>query len=278
MASSNRRYPRCSSASTPNATTAVISPAGNIGTPNSRCSPIAAPTNSARSVAIAMISACTHSPRDTGLRKCSRHSSGRSIPVAMPTFADRYCTSIAITFAATTTQARAYPCRAPAAMLVAKLPGSTYATAATNAGPSSATAPRSRPRERSAATPPSATGASAEAAARVAPAGSVDPAGARPVINASPDRRTEAQRLRCAGVRGRLVQPLVQRAELGHQRPAAAPGRLLLGDQRVGGEQQPGHRRPVLKRRAADPQRVDDAQLQHVAVPAVQRVEALVDA
>ena len=72
----------------------------NGGTPNSRLSAIAAPTNSARSVAIAMISACTHRPQVTGRGSASRHSSGRLRPVATPTLADRYCTSIAIRFAA----------------------------------------------------------------------------------------------------------------------------------------------------------------------------------
>ena len=48
-----------------NATTAVISPAASSGTPNSRFRPIAAPTNSARSVAMAISSACTHSSRAT---------------------------------------------------------------------------------------------------------------------------------------------------------------------------------------------------------------------
>ena len=94
------------------------------GTPNSRLSAIAAPTNSARSVAIAMISACTHRPQVTGRGNASRHSSGRLRPVATPTLADRYCTSIAIRFAAMITQTSRKPYFAPPAMLVAKLPGS----------------------------------------------------------------------------------------------------------------------------------------------------------
>jgi hypothetical protein len=57
IASSNLRYPRCSRARMPNATAAVIRPAGNNGTPKSRFNPTAAPTNSARSVAMAMTSA-----------------------------------------------------------------------------------------------------------------------------------------------------------------------------------------------------------------------------
>jgi hypothetical protein len=67
-------------------------------------SAIAAPTNSARSVAMAIASAWSQSPIVTGRLKCSRHSSGRLRPVAMPVLADRYCTSIAIRFAATITQ------------------------------------------------------------------------------------------------------------------------------------------------------------------------------
>jgi len=45
----------------PKATTAVISPAGNSGMPKSRFSAIAAPTNSARSVAMATSSRWIHS-------------------------------------------------------------------------------------------------------------------------------------------------------------------------------------------------------------------------
>ena len=53
----------------PNETTAVIRPAANSGMPKSRLSAIAAPTNSARSVAIATISACTQRPRVTRPRE-----------------------------------------------------------------------------------------------------------------------------------------------------------------------------------------------------------------
>ena len=85
------------------AATAVIRPATNSGTPNRRLSAIAAPTNSARSVAIAISSAWIQSPNETGRAKWSRHSSGRFLPVAMPTLADRYWISIAIRFAASIT-------------------------------------------------------------------------------------------------------------------------------------------------------------------------------
>ena len=74
-------------------------PAWKSGTPKSRLSAIAAPTNSARSVAMAMSSAWIHSPTVTGLRKCSRQSSGRLRPVAMPIFADRFWISIAMRLA-----------------------------------------------------------------------------------------------------------------------------------------------------------------------------------
>jgi hypothetical protein len=88
------------------ATTAVIRPATNSGTPNSRCRAIAAPTNSARSVAMAISSACTQRPQETGRGMCSRHSSGRFLPVAMPTFADRFWISIPIRFASRITHRR----------------------------------------------------------------------------------------------------------------------------------------------------------------------------
>ena len=77
IASSNLRWPRVCSSRIANATTAVIRPATNGGTPKSRFSAIAAPTNSARSVAIAIASACSQSPNVTGFLKCSRQSSGQ---------------------------------------------------------------------------------------------------------------------------------------------------------------------------------------------------------
>ena len=64
---------------------------------------MAAPTNSARSVAMATTSACIHSPKVTGRGIVSRHSSGRLRSEAIPIFAERYCTSMAITLAATIT-------------------------------------------------------------------------------------------------------------------------------------------------------------------------------
>ena len=52
-------------------------PAGSSGTPNSRFSPSAAPRNSATSVDIAMISACTHMPQVNARGKCARIASGQ---------------------------------------------------------------------------------------------------------------------------------------------------------------------------------------------------------
>ena len=71
--------------------------------PNSRLSPSAAPTTSARSVAIATTSAWSQRPIEARRGKFSRQSSGRFLPVAMPSLADWVWISIAIRFAASTT-------------------------------------------------------------------------------------------------------------------------------------------------------------------------------
>ena len=76
IASSKRRKPWVCSSRIANAITPVISPAGSSGTPKSRFSPSAAPRNSATSVDIAMISACTHMPHVNGRGKRSRTTSG----------------------------------------------------------------------------------------------------------------------------------------------------------------------------------------------------------
>ena len=76
----------------------------NSGIPNTRYSPSAAPTNSARSVAIAMSSAWIHKKMTTGRGKRSRQTSGRLRPVAMPSLALIDWTSIAVRLAARTTQ------------------------------------------------------------------------------------------------------------------------------------------------------------------------------
>ena len=125
MASSNGRNPRLCRASSANATIPVMSPPVNSGIPNSRFSAIAPPITSARSVAIATNSACTHIPRDTGRGNRSRHSSGRLLPVASPSFADRVWMSMASRLAPMITHSSRYPNSAPAEKLVAKLPGST---------------------------------------------------------------------------------------------------------------------------------------------------------
>ena len=102
-ARSNGRCPRSCSASSPKATTPVTSPPIGSGSPKSRYSATAPPITSARSVAIATHSACTHSPMLTRRGKVSRQTSGRLRPVASPSLADRDWISIAMTLAATIT-------------------------------------------------------------------------------------------------------------------------------------------------------------------------------
>ena len=100
------RKPRDCKARIRKVTTAVSRPASQSGMPNSRLKPIAAPINSARSVAMATSSISTHIPQTTGLGKWSRQSSARLRPVAIPSLADRHWISIAIRLLATTTQSR----------------------------------------------------------------------------------------------------------------------------------------------------------------------------
>ena len=76
---------------------------GNNGIPKSRLIAIAAPMNSARSVAIAITSACSQSRIETRRGKRSRQTSGRFRPVAIPSFALIDWMSIAIRFAPSTT-------------------------------------------------------------------------------------------------------------------------------------------------------------------------------
>ena len=71
--------------------------------PNRRLSPSAAPTTSAMSHDIATISAWIHMPIDVRREYVSRQASERFLPVAMPSFADWVCTTIAIRFAPRTT-------------------------------------------------------------------------------------------------------------------------------------------------------------------------------
>ena len=106
-------------------TVPVMTPPHSSGTPKSRLSATAPPITSAMSVAIATSSACTqYARRAHGLRMRSPSVSGRLRPVTMPSLADRYWMSQAITLPSTTTQTRRYPKRAPAVMLLATFPGS----------------------------------------------------------------------------------------------------------------------------------------------------------
>ncbi len=87
-----------------NEATPVISAAGKRGIPNKRWKPSAAPMNSARSVAIAISSAWTQRKNVVRRPKRSRQTSGRFMPVAMPSLALSVWISIAIRFETTTTQ------------------------------------------------------------------------------------------------------------------------------------------------------------------------------
>ena len=77
--------------------------AGNRGIPVSSCTPRPAPSSSARSVAIATISAPTQALRTTQRGAPSRMCSGRLRPLTRPSFADCVWITIAARFAATTT-------------------------------------------------------------------------------------------------------------------------------------------------------------------------------
>ena len=69
MTASRWRTPRSSAARIANVTTPVSSPAGSSGMPKSRWKPSAAPTNSARSQAIATASACNQRKMRIGFEK-----------------------------------------------------------------------------------------------------------------------------------------------------------------------------------------------------------------
>ena len=107
IVASSRRNPQTSMLRIANAATPVRIPATHSGRPNTSCRPSAAPTNSARSVAIATASACSHRNTTTRNGNRSRHTSGRLRPVAMPSLALSAWTSIAIRLATATTQSRA---------------------------------------------------------------------------------------------------------------------------------------------------------------------------
>ena len=85
-------------------TVPVMTPPQMSGTPNSRFSATAPPITSARSVAIATSSACSqYARRAHGLRMRPPSTSGRLRPVTMPSFAERYWMSQAMTLPSTTT-------------------------------------------------------------------------------------------------------------------------------------------------------------------------------
>ena len=104
IAASIRRKPPTSIASTANVAAPASSADTHSGRPKTRLSPSAAPVNSARSVAIATASACSHKTMTTPRGSRSLQASGSDMPVAMPSLADSVCTSIAIRFAVSTTQ------------------------------------------------------------------------------------------------------------------------------------------------------------------------------
>ena len=97
----------------------VRMPASQSGIPSSRLKPIAAPRNSARSVAMATISINAHIVQTAPGWNRSRQCSARFLPVAMPSLAERLWSSMAIRLLASTTQSSRYPYCAPAWMLVA---------------------------------------------------------------------------------------------------------------------------------------------------------------
>ena len=64
---------------------------------------------SATSQAIATSSAWSQRPRLVVREKLSRQASGRFLPVTIPSLAERYWISMAMRFAATSTQTSRYP-------------------------------------------------------------------------------------------------------------------------------------------------------------------------
>ena len=106
ITASSRRKPRACSARIANAAALVIRAAGKRGMPKRMLRPIAAPMNSARSVAIAITSAWSQSATLVLRENRSRQTSGRFIPVAIPSFALIDWTTIPIRFAMRMTQSR----------------------------------------------------------------------------------------------------------------------------------------------------------------------------
>ena len=98
MTASRRRTPWSWAVRIANVTNPVSTPAGSRGMPKSRWKPSAAPTNSARSQAIATASACSQRKIRIGRVKRMRLTSARLWPVAIPSFALIVWISIAIRF------------------------------------------------------------------------------------------------------------------------------------------------------------------------------------
>ena len=103
IAASSRRNPHTCRPRMMNAATPVSSAEIHKENPKTRCRPRAAPTNSARSVAMATASACSQSTTTRRNGRWSLHSSGRLLPVAIPHLALSDWISMAIRFAASTT-------------------------------------------------------------------------------------------------------------------------------------------------------------------------------
>ncbi len=106
ITASSCRNPDAWSARIVNAAATAITAPHPSGIPKSRLRPRAAPSTSARSVAIAITSAWTQSPKLTRRERLSRQTSARLRPVAIPSFAESVWTSIAMRFAASTAHSR----------------------------------------------------------------------------------------------------------------------------------------------------------------------------
>ena len=106
-------------------TAPMMTPPHTRGTPKSRWRASAPPITSARSVAAATISACAQKAMRPAVGSLPPSREGRDSPVTSPSLADRYWTTMAARFEATSTHTSRYPYRAPAVMLAATLPGST---------------------------------------------------------------------------------------------------------------------------------------------------------
>ncbi len=90
-------------------TAPMTQPPTNSGRPNSSFSAIAPPITSARSVAMAITSACMKNMYRPASPKRSPRISGRLRPVTMPSLADWYWMSTLMQFASTSTHTSRYP-------------------------------------------------------------------------------------------------------------------------------------------------------------------------